>query len=254
LNKLRNSKLVLVNYAHNGYFESQKKSSQTAISHGGVDRVICMGFEDLSTEFRNRNQAVLSVKRGAGWWCWKPEVILRALEQIEAQDILIYIDSGWTFKRSVRRILSPLDSHHFLLTEAIPRIENMKTGFRTILSDCKRFCLDYYGIEPGSKEAGHRLISAGFIAMRNTDYVKSFMRTWQGNMLHDVLMIDDRYDIPKPEFPGFLRHMNDMGSFNALLALKGGYFAIGNDTKLSFLDRIWPREVEYKTKPPERRV
>ena len=176
----------------------------------------------------------MSEKRGAGWWCWKPEVILRALDQVEPEDTLIYIDSGWTFKSSVRWISPYLDENHFVLAEAIPQIENMTAGYRTILTDCKRFCLGHYGIKPQSKEAKHRLISCGFRAMRNTEYVLSFMRTWMDDMVNNVLMVDDRLDIPKPEYTEFMRHMNDVAPLNVLLALRGGFFCHGRRNQTRF--------------------
>ncbi len=90
--------------------------------------------------------------------------------------------------------------------------------------------------------------------MRNTSHVKSFMKNWMNDMVHDVLMIDDRSDIPKPEYEGYLRHMNDMAPLNALLAVRNDYFVMDNDRKLKFLARIWPREIEYQSENPKRRI
>lgn len=244
---------VLVNYAHNGYLKSQDECSAIALKLGGIDKVISMGFDDLSADFRKKNRVILSQERGAGWWCWKPEVILRALEKIDSDDILIYSDSGWKFKDSIHCLLPYLEHNHFILSEAIPRIEGMKSGHRTVLTDCKRYCLDYYGITPDSNEAMGVLTSGGLIMMRKSHYVISFMEKWRADMTHDLLMIDDRTDIPKPEYAEFMRHMNDMGPLNCLLALTGGFHAITREARCQFMERIWPREIDYAYVAPVRR-
>ncbi|TLE03345.1 hypothetical protein [Helicobacter japonicus] len=43
--------------------------------------------------------------RGFGYWCWKPYIILKTLEQLENNDILLYADIGCTFHPKYREKL-----------------------------------------------------------------------------------------------------------------------------------------------------
>ncbi|WP_297814165.1 hypothetical protein, partial [uncultured Helicobacter sp.] len=47
----------------------------------------------------------LSYSRGFGYWCWKPKVILMALEQIKEGDLLVFLDIGMEFCASKREEL-----------------------------------------------------------------------------------------------------------------------------------------------------
>lgn len=51
------------------------------------------------------NTRGLAPSRGFGYWCWKPKVILMALEQIKFGDMLLYLDIGVEFNITKRNLL-----------------------------------------------------------------------------------------------------------------------------------------------------
>lgn len=57
------------------------------------------------TQGYSKNFNGLSYSRGFGYWCWKPRVILMALEQIKEGDLLVFLDIGFEFCASKRRDL-----------------------------------------------------------------------------------------------------------------------------------------------------
>ncbi len=69
-------RIVLVNYADRGFFKSQQRNTDSALHVGQVDTAMTMGLSNLSKDFRARNAHFLKASRGAGWWIWKPEIIL----------------------------------------------------------------------------------------------------------------------------------------------------------------------------------
>lgn len=47
---------------------------------------------------------------GFGWWSWKPDVILKKLEQIDDNDVLFFLDGGCSFPMSnIKLFFSTLD-------------------------------------------------------------------------------------------------------------------------------------------------
>lgn len=98
-------KTYLINYSHKNFIQSQKKNSETAIRIGGVNQVIEYGYQDLSSEFIKKNSHILSQNRGAGYWIWKPYIILKTLEEVNDGDIVFYSDSGAEFISSVKPLI-----------------------------------------------------------------------------------------------------------------------------------------------------
>lgn len=84
----------LVSYATIEHQKNQKRLNKSALNFG-VDNVVSYSSKDLEkTLFYQENKAILTQKRGAGYWLWKPYIILTYLEKISDNDVLIYSDVG----------------------------------------------------------------------------------------------------------------------------------------------------------------
>ena len=44
--------------------------------------------------WNNHSEFILANKRGYGYWLWKPYLIMKTLEQMNDNDILVYADCG----------------------------------------------------------------------------------------------------------------------------------------------------------------
>lgn len=60
----------------------------------GFDRARVLGPEALEPAFRQNNAAILSEPRGAGYWLWKPQIILQELNRLAPGEVLVYSDAG----------------------------------------------------------------------------------------------------------------------------------------------------------------
>ncbi len=87
-------KINLVSYANHNFIRRQKKLSKSALKFG-VDKVYSY-TEDMirNTEFYKQNKKILRKDRGAGYWIWKPYIILDVLNKMNKGDILFYVDAG----------------------------------------------------------------------------------------------------------------------------------------------------------------
>ena len=87
-------KKYLISYASPEFYESQKCLNDSAVKFG-IDEVSSFNNNWLKkTEFYKNNKHILSLRRGSGYWLWKPFIILNFINQIEDGDLLIYADSG----------------------------------------------------------------------------------------------------------------------------------------------------------------
>src|SRR5689334_13786412 len=85
---------VLVNYATSEYFPSQRRLNSSALKHG-IKEVISLSPKSIcKTDFYEKNRKILNQNRGAGYWLWKPYIILDSILKLEEHDILVYLDSG----------------------------------------------------------------------------------------------------------------------------------------------------------------
>jgi hypothetical protein len=100
---------ILLNYANGKFLESQFKNSQSGLA-AGFNVVYQMGAADIESYFSIAHSDILSEKRGAGYWLWKPYFIKRILNTLSENDILFYADSGSVFIRRMEPIFQAVTS------------------------------------------------------------------------------------------------------------------------------------------------
>jgi hypothetical protein len=73
----------------------------------------------VTTEFYNKNKAILDSSKGGGWWSWKPFIILDALKEYER---VLYMDANTIFaKQNIDKVAG--------LVNSIDVLGCIKTGF-----------------------------------------------------------------------------------------------------------------------------
>jgi hypothetical protein len=99
-------KKILITFGDRKYYGSMKRLENTAREIGKVDEVHQYSQEWLQhTGFWKQNAFILQRPRGAGYWIWKPYILLDAMNlYMEDGDIVMYSDAGV----EVIKDLSPL--------------------------------------------------------------------------------------------------------------------------------------------------
>jgi len=97
-------KYHFITFATKSYKKYAEDLCNSAIKNGGFDTVQIYNFDDLDSVFKIKNQNILTQKRGAGYWLWKPYIIYKKILEIEDGDILCYCDSQYIFQKNIREI------------------------------------------------------------------------------------------------------------------------------------------------------
>ena len=69
------------------------------MSSGWFNTITLYGPEDLDDEFTLNFKDILREQRGCGYWIWKPYIIKKHLDKLQADDILIYLDAGYSINK-----------------------------------------------------------------------------------------------------------------------------------------------------------
>ena len=94
----------LINYADGAFKESRRKNSLSGIL-AGFDAVIQYTPNDIDSLFFEKNKEILTQKRGAGYWLWKPYFIFQTLKNVKEGDIVFYSDGGSEFVKPMAPLL-----------------------------------------------------------------------------------------------------------------------------------------------------
>lgn len=208
-------KKYLVNYADRAYYESQKNNTNTGLSVGGFDQVFQYGKSDLDGNFCEKNRTILDMHRGAGYWLWKPYVILKALEQIEDGSLLFYSDAGIIFLNAIDPLISVLNNtkYKILLFE----LEDFRQNYKWTKRDC--FVLMNLDREPF---IGYPQILASYLMMQKNSFAIHFIKEWLSYAQDYRILTDAANECGLSDYPEFCDHRHDQ----SILSLLGRKYMI----------------------------
>ena len=97
---------LFITFGHNCCLYSKRRALQHATSVGGFDFVRSFNLYSLASNFRQTHADILKTRRGAGYWLWKPYILLKTLlENMEEDDLVMYQDAGSYLIRSAAPLL-----------------------------------------------------------------------------------------------------------------------------------------------------
>lgn len=200
-------KKYLVNFSTIEFKRAQEKLNASAVRFG-IDETISWNKSDLkTTDFWRENRAILKQKRGAGYWLWKPYIILKALEKAALGDIVVYADSGI-------EIIQPLDPLFELLNERRSIIV-FSCGGHLNKTWTKRDCFKLLECD-SEKYWNTEQRLASFQLYKKTPVTIKFVTEWL-EMSRDARAITDMPNqLGEDNLDGFVDHRHDQSIFSLL--------------------------------------
>ena len=205
---IKGHRTVLINYADHGFSKAQHFNTWMGKKIGKFDQVIEYGPNNIDEDFFLANRDVLSMKRGAGEWLWKPYIISKTLEELDQGDYLFYCDSGAFMINSGKFIFESMKESDIWVSD-IPLIEKQWT---------KPALIHKLEASQNTRVLESNQIQGGFIAMRKSPFSVSFINEWLS------LCCDKKLLLPmteKEEKGECISHREDQSILSLLCKLRG---------------------------------
>lgn len=209
--------VVLTTFASRGFFGKQRLLCRSAVALGVVTRAIPVRHADLlASEFGKSHAALLKQPRGAGYWAWKPRVILDAMEECRDAEWVLYMDVG-RWPRVLSRRLDPLirwceENDQDFLPGA--RVRDLGSSLRWT----KRRCAEHFGFDEAEMNRFQQ-VNASWSLWRNTETSRAFLKEWS-DLVTRTELVDDSPS-PDPEWEGFEEHRHDQSILSCLVRREG---------------------------------
>jgi len=202
-------KKFLVNFRSEGipgckgtFKYAQKENTRTGKEIGGFDDVFEYSINEIDHEFKQKNKHLFKFKRGAGYWVWKPYIILNALNQVNNDDVIFYCDSGSSF-------IKPVDSLVNLIhdTDGVMVFRLGNESYSKESNQTKRDAFILTGCE-GEKYTDTYSRISGFNIWKKNDFSITVIKEWlYYNQIPNC--VTDSPSILGDNFPGFREHRHD---------------------------------------------
>ena len=196
------SKLILVTYADEKYKPCQERLIKIAEDSKQFDGFISLDSIWLKTNyFYLQNKNILDRPKGAGYCLWKPYILLNALNTLEYDNIILYIDSGdLLFNTNGLRtfLFETMADKNFILTEGWNKNSNWT----------KRDC--FIGMNCDNSRYWNAMqLEAGVLAIKNTPDAINVVREWLEYCKNPAILTEDPNINGRLNLTGFKEHRYD---------------------------------------------
>ena len=199
--------IVGINFADKKWRRAQILNTWSMKHKGKIDKIIEYSPGDIDEQFQKDNAELLSVKRGYGYWLWKPYFINKTLKSLNAGDYLFYCDSGAVVLNNIQLLVDALEETNqdvmcFSLTLK-ERLYSKRDAF--IILDCDSS--EYY-------ETNQRL--GGYILMRKTSETEILCSEWLQYATDSRIISDDPNALGEDNYYGFIENRHDQTIWSLL--------------------------------------
>lgn len=192
-----------INYASNGFYKSQIIGLDSARNFGFE----CIGYtdKDIDINFQIKYKDILSCKRGAGYWLWKPYIILDMFSKISNGDYLVYMDSGARFISDPNEYLQMIDEKGILSFSMVQKTSKWTKGD----------CFFYINKDDKSLFKENNQLQGTYIFFRKNDFSVKFVEKWLEYCTIPGLITDD-INNKMDNYEDFVEHRHDQSIFSLL--------------------------------------
>lgn len=202
--------VYLISYADGPeiYKKNQAALVQSALNKG-FSHFINYRRHDLSKRFVADNKEIMSQKTGAGYWLWKPWVILHTLENAPENAIVVYADTGFVFKKHIQKLIDLAKTHGIVLI----KYDDVDV-YGTLGNKVQRYTLRQMKADTVDMRQKN-LLWAAFGVYKNTAQTRKFLRKWLEHC-RDKNKIMETSNPSYPEHKGFCGHCHDQAILSVL--------------------------------------
>lgn len=189
-------KIWLISYANEGvYLQNQNNLIASASIYQAFDVIIPYQPHNIEPNYFETHKDILLQKRGAGYWLWKPYFILKTLNMMPEDDILLYVDSSGVFRDGIYQLLDLAKENNITV---FPNFHNNRGMIKKSVIEKM--------VNGDDKFLDKVQLDGSIILLRNNNETRAIIEEW----LKYCEMKDLLTDIPSEnEYSDFKDHRHD---------------------------------------------
>jgi hypothetical protein len=211
---------VFVSFATPAFAAAQARLRTSAVTAGRIGRSIEWNSAQLrDTPFHAAHRAVLDSPRGAGYWAWKPYIVLAAFDAVPEGGYVVYCDcgrgDGYLFRQSVAPLIRWCEATG---SGALPGVHVPGHGRNAAWT--KRDCFVRMGCD-GEAFWNAPQVQATFSVWRRDARNRAFLERWLAFCTDRAIVSDDANVCGLENLPDFREHRHDQSVLTNLCLAEG---------------------------------
>lgn len=204
----------LITYGDTKYEESKKRLCKQADNLGWFDIILSYGPEDIDADFQEQFKHILELPSGGGCSIWKPYIINKRLNEMQDDDILLYLDAGC--------YINPNGYDRF--TEYIDLLNNRNEGCISFSMSnhiekkwtCKEI-FEYFNIYEDSDIVNTGQILSGIIMLKKNTNSIHIIDLWLRTLYNNSKLFTDNFN--ENQRAEYIENKHDQSIFSVISKL-----------------------------------
>ena len=223
-----------ITYGSGPFEEAKIRLLQEANDFGEFKSIKGYGEKDLPEDFLQKYEAVMKEKRGGGYWIWRPLIVMDALEKVQENDYLIYLDAGCTLntkgkKRFFEYIALLKESEHGIMSFQM----SGNNGPGTLEIEKKwttREIFDHFKLDIDGDIANSGQYLGGVLVMKKNKHLMDYMRVFKECILNHSELCTDIFNSEDHQIPEFIENRHEQSIASIVRKLHGSVVIDGDET------------------------
>jgi hypothetical protein len=209
--------------------EIQAKNFKDENGENVFKEIFCVNENDIKNNFpeffEEHSSFIENNKRGYGYWIWKPYLILKLMETLDEDDVILYMDAGCQLN------YSGLDRLKFYYDRAL---ECGGVNFKLTHKESKFTKMDTYRrIFPDSDENLFEMQrSATSMILKCSEKNKKFLEEWYSVCIENSYSYVNDSQSNEKNDESFLDHRHDQSIFSLLVKRDNPFYELSDETYL----------------------
>lgn len=205
--------IYLCVFADTRMLPTKKRLEKQVSEFGEFKDCFFYNEHDFDDEFLGKfSKYLIKGSRGFGYWVWKPYVILKSLQKLCDDDILIYLDAGCHINKNGK--LKFYEYINTLQSDELGLIVQESSNFVERMWS-KGDLLDYFSVRNDLSIIDIPQREASIILMRKNKFVISFVAKWLSVFEENFSLVDDTPSVSS-NLSGFVENRHDQSVFSIL--------------------------------------
>ena len=218
--------LVYNDNNHNNYLS---KLLDSVKKYGKEFEIVIFNKNDIDIEFMEKNNQILSLSKGGGYWLWKPYIINNLLMKINENDIIFYLDSKYYFTEDFNNLYS----QHILNNDILVWKNKPNEPGYFMKNWCKMDVIKKYGLYDKVFHENAEDCWAGAVVIKKTNNTIKYIKEW----LDIASIYENITDSPSKieNDSQFIEHRHDQSALSVVL--------VKNNIKTVFFEKKYLQNV-----------
>ena len=195
-----------ITYGDEKYKKSRERICKEAEDSKWFNNVKYFTNKDYDKDFYNKYKKILNLPRGGGYWIWKPYFIKTYLDNLNDNDILVYIDSGCSINKNNKK---EFDRYIEIVKNDITGILGFQ--YTNLFYQEKKWNIqevfNYFNVEDNIDILDSPQICGGIQIIHKKPKSIEIINKWYNVIEDNILLFTDNYSKEQKEY--FRDHRHD---------------------------------------------